>query len=729
MVRSLQVCVLLFLSLFSFSYAQTPEWKWFFQNNSIVSSIVEDDSSFWFASNYGLMSLGKTSGVKNFYYKLNSGIPANNVTDMAMDSNKVKWLAIHGKGLVKFDGKTWTTYDSSNSPLPDDYLFSVAAEGNTIWAGGLGAVSSFDGSKWKVYTPSNSAIPGRINVNSIHIDKNGVKWFATEGGGLIKFDGVNWTTYTQSNSILPSNYIHDLASNDSSGIWIAALGGLLNLNGTKWTGYDMSNSQLASDVVTAVRVDKKGVVWVGTNAGSTASFDGTSWVTYYSSPYSKIDFNTGYYVFVASDNSKLLSGDMGKIARYDGKDWSVINVSSLEMPESPVYSLLLSRDKSKWLANNSGLVHLTDSSVVSYTTKNSSIPGNYVYSIAEENSGKIWVGTNLGLASFDGKNWEVFDAFNSPLTSNNPFVNNIYHVLVDKDSTKWVSQNNTKLFSLKGDKWTTYSSSNSTLSTWPVMSIAVDSSGTKWISTQYEMLTVSGDKWTKIPFTSQGTLLTMKANVAFDKSGAAWTGAEWQGLARYNGTDYSLFPFSASIPAGAFETFAFDTAGSIWCGFGGAMLAKFTPQTGKWHTISPAELGLLEVGVPGDVYKIVVDKNNTKYFCTNIGVLELKGDIKDEVVSHAEGTDSKLEDFRLYQNYPNPFNPVTTISYSIPRKSHVSLKVYNAIGREVAVLENGQKPAGTYSVKFNASNFASGIYFCRIEAGQYSAVKKLVLLK
>jgi polygalacturonase len=85
--------------------------------------------------------------------------------------------------------------------------------------------------------------------------------------------------------------------------------------------------------------------------------------------------------------------------------------------------------------------------------------------------------------------------------------------------------------------------------------------------------------------------------------------------------------------------------------------------------------------------------------------------------------------YTLLQNYPNPFNPATTISYSVPKEGNVSLSVYNALGGKVAAIVNEYKPAGSYSVRFNGSNLASGIYLYRLESGDFSASKKFILLK
>ncbi len=94
------------------------------------------------------------------------------------------------------------------------------------------------------------------------------------------------------------------------------------------------------------------------------------------------------------------------------------------------------------------------------------------------------------------------------------------------------------------------------------------------------------------------------------------------------------------------------------------------------------------------------------------------------------------EKFILKQNYPNPFNPTTTIQYSIPKVTgqnfssrQVQLKVYNILGNEVAKLVDENKPAGTYSVNFDASHLTSGIYFYTLSVGNFSDTKKLILLK
>ena len=86
-------------------------------------------------------------------------------------------------------------------------------------------------------------------------------------------------------------------------------------------------------------------------------------------------------------------------------------------------------------------------------------------------------------------------------------------------------------------------------------------------------------------------------------------------------------------------------------------------------------------------------------------------------------------EYRLYENYPNPFNPSTTIKFSMPEAGNVTLTVYNALGKEIKVLFSGIKREGVHEITFNAGNLPSGVYFYRIKAGDFSDIKKMVLLK
>ena len=130
-------------------------------------------------------------------------------------------------------------------------------------------------------------------------------------------------------------------------------------------------------------------------------------------------------------------------------------------------------------------------------------------------------------------------------------------------------------------------------------------------------------------------------------------------------------------------------------------------------------------GVPIEGFDVDYDGDVRDSNTTDIGADEFNGTplvgVYDELILPLR--------FALEQNYPNPFNPTTIIKYSVPKQSYVSLKVYDILGREVATLVNEEKPAGTYEVSWEAKNLASGVYFYKISAGDYTAVKKMILLR
>jgi hypothetical protein len=95
-------------------------------------------------------------------------------------------------------------------------------------------------------------------------------------------------------------------------------------------------------------------------------------------------------------------------------------------------------------------------------------------------------------------------------------------------------------------------------------------------------------------------------------------------------------------------------------------------------------------------------------------------------ISDIKGTP---HEFRLNQNFPNPFNPSTTIRYGLPNRSLVTLTVFNMLGQQVVTLVQGELEAGYHEVKFDGSNLASGVYFYRLEAGDFVDTRRLLLAR
>ena len=154
---------------------------------------------------------------------------------------------------------------------------------------------------------------------------------------------------------------------------------------------------------------------------------------------------------------------------------------------------------------------------------------------------------------------------------------------------------------------------------------------------------------------------------------------------------------------------------------------------------SAGELGLYVFDISSPGAPTLVDSLDTPGFTQNIVLIDNYLYVSDfwsllifqsSLISDVNEKEiSILTDFKLEQNYPNPFNPATEITYTIPQPAHVTLKIYNIKGEEVATLVDSKRQEGEYTVRWDASGFSSGVYLYRLEAGPYTETRRMVLLR
>jgi hypothetical protein len=153
------------------------------------------------------------------------------------------------------------------------------------------------------------------------------------------------------------------------------------------------------------------------------------------------------------------------------------------------------------------------------------------------------------------------------------------------------------------------------------------------------------------------------------------------------------------------------------------------PQTAPAHTPEPGNVSAvtewLLTGLEPGSYTWTLNAIDAAYIASPVAT----GEFSIFAASAGDISGSLPDNYTLGQNYPNPFSRVTTVSYSIPGEGAVSLKVFDLRGEEVAVLASGIKRAGTYKVAFDAANLADGIYYYRLQAGDFAQARKLVISK
>ncbi|MDQ7816899.1 MAG: LamG-like jellyroll fold domain-containing protein [Melioribacteraceae bacterium] len=177
---------------------------------------------------------------------------------------------------------------------------------------------------------------------------------------------------------------------------------------------------------------------------------------------------------------------------------------------------------------------------------------------------------------------------------------------------------------------------------------------------------------------------------------------------------------------------------------------KETSFTAKWNASSGATGYYLDIAIDGSFNSILSNYNNKdvgnviSYSVTGLatnftyyyrvrayntgGTSGNSNTITVTIVTHVD-EDNLPAEFVLHQNYPNPFNPSTIIQFSIPKEIHVVLNVYNALGEIIAELLNRSLSPATYSIRFDATDLPNGIYFYKIQAGEFVQTKKMILMK
>src|SRR5688572_27919736 len=190
-----------------------------------------------------------------------------------IDSAGNKWIAFANIGLGKFDGISWTVFDSSNSGLPSDSITAIEFDpAGNFWSGsGLGA-TYYNGITWTTYNTANSGIASNL-IKSIAINSP-ITWFGTENG-VSKFDGTSWVNFNTLNSGLVNDTVRRVYITTNGNIWFATKQGLSNYDGVSWITYNNTNSIIQNNDVIDLIEDEAGRIWFCTAGNKIFYIDST----------------------------------------------------------------------------------------------------------------------------------------------------------------------------------------------------------------------------------------------------------------------------------------------------------------------------------------------------------------------------------------------------------------------------------------------------------------------
>jgi ligand-binding sensor domain-containing protein len=382
----------------------------------------------------------------------------------------------------------------------------------------------------------------------------------------------------------------------------------------EWIVYNTS-SNLPSNFVLAIAIDGQGNKWIGTGGGL-AKFDGRNW-TVYNISNSGLPDNYVRAIAIDGVGNKWIGTSVG-LAKFDGVNWTVYNTSNSGLPNNDVWAIAIDGQGNKWIGTDGGgLAKFDGIKWTVYNTSNSGLPYNRVYAIAIDGQGNKWIGTyGGGLAKFDGVNWTVYNTSNSGLPDNW-----VYAIAIDGGGNKWIGTYGGGLAKFDGIKWTVYNTSNSGLPYNRVYAIAIDGQGNKWIGTDYGGLAkFDGVNWTVYNTSNSGLPDNWVYAIAIDGGGNKWIGTYGGGLAKFDGVNWTVYNTSNSGLSDNFvNAIAIDGQGNKWIGTDYGGLAKFDGV--NWIVYNTSNSGLPSNGVSA----IAIDGQGNKWIGTGGGLAKFDG--------------------------------------------------------------------------------------------------------
>jgi len=387
-------------------------------------------------------------------------------------------------------------------------------------------------------------------------------------------------------------------------------------------------------------------------------------------------------VFIDADNIKWFGTDNGLVS-YDGIDWNSHSISS---KINSIISDSSNQTNQFFLATESGALQIqvisSDSIEIlnEYHTGNSDILSDKCISIQTDNGEVVWIGTDSGLSIIDGNSWINLTDQDWEVEHN--FINQIKKR--PEDGFNYLSTKGGGISRLKYND--------------------IDGiTGASAITTT----------WHGIPSDTVNAIY-------FDSEYTAWFGTT-QGLGKHTGADFKENWFTFKSSTGLADDHVLSVAGdlhsNLWVGTANG-LSRFSGT--EWDTWSTSDQSA------GDsVLSISQDNDGSMWICTNNGILNFTPlpSSLNQNTGNITAPDINLS------VYPNPFNSNTTVYYEIFEQSNVKLTVFNTLGKLVATLVNGTKSPNNYRLQFNAGHLPSGIYYCRLNAGPKTVVKRLMHIK
>ena len=724
-----------FNNILNLLLAQTQQWKDFIGFDRI-SNIVPYDNSLWLAAESGILKINLVDmSIKK--YTAVDGISVNkgqNAIAIASDGTVYAGGIYPGLNVLYPNSERWIK--EYPTPSSTQYVEKMAIDKeNNLWiADGNG-----------IYEITNTGTENNIDTKgsyAVAIDSNNNIWFDYDKA-ILRIDSKgNRTVFNSSNINFPSSRITDIVVDPTNKVWVSSeQNGIACYDGNKWQIYSTSNSTLTSNYIPTIGILNNQYIIVGVTSVSDCTndklfkFDGNNFVLIPNSPFiengeyiTSMGWDKKGILYISSRrNNPFTAFQTPRLFSYNGNNFSEISIAQAEsIPFSAEDRLAIDSSGNLWVASMLGGISRYDGKTWThwdFTTDNLPI-SNFYNSIAVDHKGILWTSAadcsvnsrcnpgffSGGISYYNEGKWT---------TLSSKFNGGSWDILVGLDNKKYFS-----------DAISFFDTNQVQTNNFPIGS-AIDNNGNIWFARNDTLFKYNDTNFTFYIIPQVGSVCS---NMAIGSDNSIW----------FLTIDYAVnfinqvwkkfsFPYSLSnswpTPYGL-ARLTVESSSKLWIATGGQGIVSFDTKTGNINNYNTdnSDIGM------SYIQDILIDKYGNKWISNwnyegTIDEFNENGIVMS--IQQEKNNGNKIpSQYMLSQNYPNPFNPTTIINYSVPKTSLVTIKVYDILGREVATLVNEKKSAGLYSVQFNASSeFVSGVYFYKMQAGNFVETKKLLLIK
>ena len=544
--------------------------------------------------------------------------------------------------------------------LPQRYALSIVqTPDGYLWVGTVNGLARFDGVRFTVFDTTTTAAIKQGYIWVLFVDKAGVLWVGTYGGGLTRYQDGIFTTYGTANG-LSNEMVRAICQSRDGSLWIGTNDGLNRFKDGRFTVYRKKDG-LSSSYIRSLHEDRHGTLWIGTSVGLDR-FDAGRFAAYplfddHGLPESK----PVYAITERKDGSLWFGLFGGGLRRLQHTVMTTLGVK--DGLDDPFINVLREdADGSLWIGTQGGLFRLAEDGRVSRFTF-----GCQVFSLAEDDEGALWVGTQMGLNRFsNGRFWrykreeglpsdtvwsifpgsgdqmwigtdfgtltrfqgDKFDQYKNPEWSDHTVLRAVYE---SEDGSVWSGLDGGGLVRFKDGSFRTYTR-NDGLSNTVVWSLQEGPDAAMWAGTDGGGVNRLKDGHVTVYTTKDGLGSDVVRAIARSRDGSLWFGTNG-GLSHFVNGRFTNYSTADGLSGNLVRAIHEDGDGTLWIGTLGFGLCRF--RDGTFTTYRRAQ------GLPSDVvWNVLEDKHQRLWMSGNGGIWRVD---KRELDAVAQGTKARLQ--------------------------------------------------------------------------------------